>query len=56
MGRQKIKRGPARKAPKRRQAEARALQEPQYRPRIVRQVPRAERNGNRWLDEYEDQE
>lgn len=33
MGKQKSKKGPSRKLPKRRSAEARALQEPQYRQR-----------------------
>lgn len=47
MGKQKIKKGPTRKAPKRRHAEARALEEPQFRPRVVRQ-----RRDERYEDSY----
>lgn len=53
MGKQKIKKGPTHKLPRKRQAEAQALSDPCFRPRIVRQVPRAVRNyDERYEDSY----
>lgn len=49
MEKQKAKKGPARKEPKRRHAEAKALEEPQYRPRIVRKVRKYD---ERYEDSY----
>ena len=37
MGKQKVKKGPAHKLPRRRNTEAQSLEAPQFRPRIVRE-------------------
>ena len=55
MGKQKTKKGPTRKVPKRRNAEARILEEPQYHQRKVRKKDRGqvylELPPTWWLDD-----